>query len=139
MATLEIYEVLDLAAKKRHKEQKIEVLQANESWALKDVLRGTYDITVRWNLPVGAPPYTANSEHSYPTTLLRQNVQFQYFAVGGPDMPSFKREKIFLSILEGVHPKDAEIVINMINKKPIEGISKPIVEEAFPGLILEEK
>tara|TARA_B110000444_G_C18573732_1_gene470639 strand:- start:522 stop:686 length:165 start_codon:yes stop_codon:yes gene_type:complete len=54
-------------------------------------------------------------------------------------MPSYKREKIFLSILEGVHPKDAEIVINMVNKKPIEGISKPIVEEAFPGLILEEK
>lgn len=136
MATLEIHQVLELAARKRHKEQKIEVLQTNESWALKDVLRGTYDDVVRWNLPVGAPPFTAAPEHSHPSSLLRENKNFGYFAVGGPDMPSYKRERVFLGILEGVHPKDAEIVVNMVNKKAIDGISKPIVEEAFPGLII---
>lgn len=136
MATLQIYEVLEQTASKRHKAQKIEFLQNNESWALKDVLRGTYDDTVRWNLPVGAPPFTAAPEHSHPSSLLRENKNFGYFAVGGPDMPSYKRERVFISILEGVHPKDAEIVVNMVNKKPLDGISKPIVEEAFPGLIL---
>jgi|TARA_B110000977_G_C11045687_1_gene480427 hypothetical protein len=139
MATLSIYEVLELAARKRHKEQKIEVLQQNESWALKDVLRGTYDNNVRWNLPVGTPPFTPAPEYSHPANLLRENTKFQYFLVGGPDMQGFKRESLFIGVLEGVHPKDAEIVINMVNKKAIEGISKPIVEEAFPDLIQDSE
>jgi len=29
-------------------------------------------------------------------------------------------------------------VVNMTNKKPIDGISKPIVQEAFPGLIEDQ-
>lgn len=132
---LAIHEVLETAAKKRHKADKIQFLQENESWALKDILRGTYDETIRWNLPVGAPPYEPSHEHNHPANLLREHKKFQYFLVNGPDMPKFKREKLYIGLLEGVHPKDAEIVINMTNKKPIDGISLPIVEEAFPGLI----
>jgi len=132
---LAIHEVLETAAKKRHKADKVQFLQENESWALKDVLRGTYDETIRWNLPVGAPPYEPSQAHNHPANLLREHKKFQYFLVNGPDMPKFKREKLYIGMLEGVHPKDAEIVINMTNKKPIDGISLPIVEEAFPGLI----
>ena len=40
-------------------------------------------------------------------------------------------------MLESVHPKDAELLIDMINKKTPEGLSKPIVDEAFPGLLPE--
>lgn len=132
---LAIHEVLETAAKKRHKADKVQFLQENESWALKDILRGTYDETIRWNLPVGAPPYEPSQEHNHPASLLREHKKFLYFLVNGPDMPKFKREKLYIGLLEGVHPKDAEIVINMTNKKPIDGISLPIVEEAFPGLI----
>lgn len=132
---LAIHEVLETAAKKRHKADKVQFLQENESWALKDVLRGTYDETIRWNIPVGAPPYEPSQPHNHPASLLREHKKFQYFLVNGPDMPKFKREKLYIGVLEGIHPKDAEIVINMTNKKPIDGISLPIVEEAFPGLI----
>ena len=132
---LAIHEVLETAAKKRHKADKVQFLQENESWALKDILRGTYDETIRWNLPVGAPPYEPSQAHNHPASLLREHKKFLYFLVNGPDMPKFKREKLYIGLLEGVHPKDAEIVINMTNKKPIDGISLPIVEEAFPGLI----
>lgn len=136
-----VHEVIDLARNKRSKAEKIEVLQQNESWALKDILRGTFDDSVEWNLPKGeAPPYTASEEHNAPANLLRQNTQFKYFVKGGPGdkMPKFKREKIFLGLLESVHPKDAELVIGMINKKlPVNGITKNVVKEAFPNLIKE--
>ena len=46
-----------------------------------------------------------------------------------------KREQIFIGILEGVHPEDAKLVIGMINKDKIPGISRPVVEEAFPKLL----
>ena len=50
-------------------------------------------------------------------------------------MPPYKRERILFEILEGVHPEDAKLVVKMINKKTLEGISRPVIEEAFPGLL----
>ena len=64
---------------------------------------------------------------------------FKYFVKGGvgDTLPKFKREQIFIGILEGVHPEDAKLVVNMINKKKIPGISRPVVEEAFPKLLTD--
>jgi len=132
-----VFEVLEEMSKQRSKNDKVRVLKENESWALKDIIRGSMDTTIEWNLPEGEPPYVATAAHNHPTNLTRQNSQFKYFVKGGQGdkMPKFKREQIFIGILEGVHPEDAKLVINMINKKKIPGISRPVVEEAFPNLL----
>ena len=64
-------------------------------------------------------------------------MKFKYFVKGGPGdkMQKVKRENIFIGILEGVHPEDAKLVISMINKEKPTGLSRPIVEEAFPKLL----
>ena len=49
-----------------------------------------------------------------------------------------KREKMFIDMCESVHPRDAEVLVAMINKNPpIKGITKTLVREAFPDLIVE--
>ncbi len=95
------------------------------------------DSKVEWNLPEGSPPYQASAAHNHPTNLLRENSKFKYFVKGGPGdkMPKYKREQIFIGMLEGVHPEDAKLVVSMINKKKLTGITRPVVEEAFPGLL----
>ena len=132
-----VYEVLEDVNKKRYKEDKIKILKDNESWALKDIIGGSMDSTIQFNLPTGSPPYEPAPEHSHPANLLREHKQFKYFVKGGPGdkMPAVKREGIFIGILEGVHPKDAQLVISMINKETPKGLTRPIVEEAFPGLL----
>ena len=50
-------------------------------------------------------------------------------------MSALKREGLFIGLLESVHPEDAKLVINMINKKKITGISRPVIDEAFPKLL----
>ena len=50
-------------------------------------------------------------------------------------MPAFKREEIFIGLIEAIHPEDAKLVIAMINKEKLNGITKNVVEEAFPGLL----
>lgn len=135
-----IYEVLELVEKATKKEEKINILKLNESWALKDVLRATYDDSIQFLLPGGTPPYTANAEGSIPSTLLKQNVQFKFFIKGGPGekILPVKRERIFINVLEAIHPKDAELLIKMINKESLgKGITKKLVQEAFPGLIIK--
>ena len=138
MATLMVYEVIDKAEKAKSKKDKIEILKKNESWALKDILRGTYDSKVKWNLPKGSPPYTPNDgAHNAPSNLLKRNVDFKYFVEGGPGnkLPSYKRESIFVGLIEAIAPEDALLVISMINKEPPKGLTRKVVEEAFPGLL----
>ena len=51
-----VYEVLEEARKAKTKEQKIKILKDNETFALKDILKGSYDDKVKFNLPEGTPP-----------------------------------------------------------------------------------
>tara|TARA_S200000501_G_scaffold359701_1_gene385955 strand:- start:1032 stop:1472 length:441 start_codon:yes stop_codon:yes gene_type:complete len=137
---MSVWETLDSMNKKRSKEDKIRILKENESWALKDIIRGSIDESVEWNLPQGDAPYTPAPEESHPANLQRENQKFIYFVKGGQGdhMPAYKRERIFLGILEGVHPKDAELVSNMVRKVIPKGLSRPIVEQAFPGLLKDD-
>ena len=133
-----IYEILEAAGKAKNKQEKIEILRKYESWALKDVLRASFDDTVEFTIPAGAPPYVPNRIESIPSNLLRKNTDFQYIVKGGTGdtMASFKREKLYIGILESIHPQDAEVVINMVNKKkPANGVTIKVVKEAFPNLI----
>lgn len=137
---MDIFEILEKAGKQRHKKDKVRILKENETWALKDVLRGSMDSNIKWKLPDGEPPYTASEAHNHPASLHREHKQFVYFVQGlkqCESLPAYKREKIFLGILEGVHPEDALVLVDMINKKTPTGLSRPIVEEAFPGLLTD--
>lgn len=133
-----VYEVFEKYSKARSKEERIAVLKDNESWWLKDIIRGTMDDTVRWNLPAGAPPYTENKPESAPSQLSKQHKKFVNFVVGGPgdNMNGIRRERLFIEILEAIHPEDAKLVIAMISKKKtVKKLTRPIVNEAFPGLL----
>jgi|TARA_R110000822_G_scaffold180740_2_gene320434 hypothetical protein len=133
-----VYEVLDAVEKATKKEEKIQILKQNDTWALKDVLRATYDDAIQFLLPPGAPPYIPSKEGSIPSNLLKQHKNLTYIVKGGQGekMPGFKREKVFINMLESVHPKEAELLLKMINKESLrKGITKKLVQEAFPGLI----
>lgn len=133
-----VFEVIAAAEKASKREEKIQILRQNESWALKDMLRATYDDSIKFMLPPGEPPYTPNEEGSIPSTFLKQNTQLKY-VVKGPiaeKMIPVKRERIFINMLEAIHPEDAKLCIKMINKESLgKGITKKLVQEAFPGLI----
>ena len=136
--TLDVFEVFELFEKAKTRAEKIEVLKKHESWALKDIIRGALDPRIEWLLPKGEVPYTPSEPHNAPSSLLRKNRDFRYVVKGGVggQMPPIKREKIFLGIVESIHPKDAELVCAMINKKlPVKGLTVKLVQEAFPGLL----
>jgi len=135
---LNVYEVLEKIKSARTKEKKISLLKENESWALKDILRGTFDTSVEWNLPGGEPPYTPAEPQSHPASLFKEHKNFVYFVKGLREsnrLTPVKRESMFIGLIEGIHPNDAQLVIDMINKQKPDGVSRPMVEEAFPGLL----
>ena len=50
-------------------------------------------------------------------------------------MPAFKREAVFIGLLESIHPQDAKHVVDMINKTAPKGVTKAVVTMAFPELL----
>lgn len=50
-------------------------------------------------------------------------------------LKDYKRESMFIQLLEGIHPEDAKIVLQVKDKKPFKGISAAVVKEAFPSIL----
>lgn len=135
-----VHEVLALIDKAKTKQEKIDLLRNHESTVLKNVLKGTFDDVIQWNLPEGEPPYRPAEPSSAPSTLHRQLNNLVYFIKGpkGDALVKFKRESMFVRMLESIHPEDAKVVIAMVAKKlPVKGLTKALVKEAFPNLILK--
>lgn len=133
-----LHEVMDLISKATTKQEKIDLLNKHNSLALKNILKGTFDDAIVWLVPDTKPPYTPADISSVPSNLFKQFDQFKYYVKGGPGekLTTIKRETMFIRMIESIHPKDAELVLMMIAKKPpAKGLTKALVKEVFPGLI----
>lgn len=72
------------------------------------------------------------------TTIRKEYQRFYNFCKGGNDqLKSLRRETMFIQMLEGLHPLDAEILCLVKDKKLEEKykITKQIVSEAYPDII----
>ena len=72
------------------------------------------------------------------TTIRREFKNFYHFLKGGNDsLNSIRRETMFINILQGLHPLEAEIVV-LVKDKNLEEkykITKEIVSEAYSDII----
>ena len=137
--TLLFSEVLDRVHKAKTKDQKVKILKQHNSPALRSVLKASFDPNIKWVLPEGEVPYRKNdapigTEH---TTLATESRQLYHFIKGGNDtLSSLRRETMFINILQGLHPLEAEILI-LVKDKDLETkykISKDVVSQAYPDI-----
>ena len=72
------------------------------------------------------------------TTIRREAKHFYRFVRGGDDaMNAIRRETMFINILEGLHPLEAEIVV-LVKDGKLEDrykVSKDVVSTAFPDIV----
>ena len=142
MARKLVSEVLTEAGKIIKRDDRIKFLQLNKSPGLTDILRIQYDDTIVSALPEGAPNYRqddAPKDYQY-TILNKAYTQFKYFFKGpiANDMKPLKRESLFLNLLESLHVEEAELLIAAKDKKmKYKGITKKLVRDAFPNLIVK--
>jgi hypothetical protein len=160
-----IFEVLNLVVKQKTNEKKIEVLKRYEDPSLKAIFIWNFDESIISLLPEGDVPFfgdnvlktstiterigdavssmkggssdslgTIDEKHS---TIRREYKKFYNFIKGGNDsLNSIRRETIFINLLEGVHPLEAEILCLAKDKKlqTKYKITKEIVSEAYPDI-----
>lgn len=129
-------EFLEKIGKYKKTQDKIDALKANDTFAIRVILQATYDPTVKFLLPEGTPPYKPNDLVDQEHVFHKEARMLQYFVEGfHPNLAKNKREMMFVEFLEKLAPKDAELLINAKEKKPVKGITIQHVKEAFPGLI----
>lgn len=132
-------EILDLVSKQKTNAKKVEVLKEYENDALKSLLIWNFDESIISVLPQGEVPFKPNesplgTDHS---SLRREFKHFYNFVKGGNDtLPSIRRETIFIQILEGLHPNEAEVLC-LVKDKQLQSkykITKELVSEAYPDI-----
>jgi hypothetical protein len=78
-----------------------------------------------------------SSDKNGHTTIRREFKNFYHFLKGGnPGLNAIRRETMFINILEGLHPLEAEIICLVKDKKLTDKykITKEIVSEAYPDI-----
>ena len=134
-----IHEVLELACKQRSKAKKVEILQEYRDDSITAVLIWNFDDTVESAIPAGQVPYKENevpvgTDH---TSLRREWRQLFHFVKGGNStLSSLRRETMFIQMLEGLHPKEAEIICLVKDNKltDVYKLTYDVVKEAYPDI-----
>ena len=130
-------EVLKKVHNAKTKAKKVELLQKYDCDALRAIIKSSFDPNIEWVIPEGEVPFKANdAEEGTEHTVLRREYKKLYrFIKGGDDqLVGFKRENMFIQMLEGLHKSEAEIVISAKDKKlhqAFKGLSENVVKEAF--------
>ena len=128
----------DVAKAKTKKDKKEILLKHGNNGALREILKYTYDPNIKFLLPPGDPPYNSVVDETENPTYLYGLIRKLYLFVegGNPNLKSQRREYLFIELLESVHPKEAEILLQMKDKKlKCNGLTYNLVKETFPKLI----
>ena len=140
------HEILELVVKQRSTAKKVEVLQKYRNEGLVDLFIWNFDDTAISALPPGEVPYSRVEEQSAANESLSASLEklntveglskmnevvrqratsirkewqnfYNYLQGGNPSLTSLRRETMFIQMLEGLHPREAEIMVLVKDKK----------------------
>ena len=113
--------------------------------SLKDEQISSGSLSTRINQTIGTMEYNSTTSMGNATdlkrgrtTLRKEWTKLYNFVKGGNDaLNSLRRETMFIQILEGLHPLDAEILCLVKDKKLYDKykITKANVTEAYPDIV----
>jgi hypothetical protein len=160
-----VFEILELASKQRSNAKKIEVLKTYEHDSLKTIFIWNFDESVVSLLPEGDVPYANADEQSVYSGTLSENLMreasggesatgqdlnargrtslrreyqnlYHYVKGGNNSLSTIRREMMFINLLQGLHPKEAELLILTKDKKlqTKYKITLENVKEAYPDV-----
>ena len=135
--TPSIAEVLTKVNNAKTKDKKIAILKENDSEALRAIIKSSFDPNIQWVMPEGDVPYKQNeapegTEH----TRLNQEYRQLWHYIKGADAktPQFRKEQMFVQLLEGLHEDEAKVLCLAKDKvlhQKYKGLSDNVVKEAF--------
>ena len=160
-----LFEILEAVSSQRSAAKKVEVLKKYEHDSLKSIFIWNFDDTVVSLLPEGEVPYGDPNEQSVfegslsenianetkgglsatgqdldgrnRTSLRKEWTTLYNFVKGGNDsLNKTRREMMFINLLRGLHPREAELLC-LVKDKALQTkykLTRSHVEEAYPDI-----
>ena len=140
MATESLPFIVGEVAKAKTKELKKATLIEYDNSALREILRYAFDPNLKFLLPPGIPPYkdyAGDTDEPNPTYLYGLVRKLYLFVEGGnPALKQARREYLFIEMLESIHPSEAELLLQVKDKKvKCRGLTYNLVKDTFPDLL----
>ena len=160
-----VFEVFEAASQQRSAARKVEVLKRYEHDSIKAIAIWNFDETVVSLLPEGPVPYgETNAQTTFAgtlsdnlareaqggesatgqdldgrnrTSIRNEYINFYNFIKGGNDqLTTTRREMMFINMLQGLHPREAELLILVKDKIMSDKykITKEQVAKAYPDI-----
>lgn len=132
-----IAETLKRISELKNKSERIEAIRANNNPVFRQIFQYAYHPDIVWNLPEGNPPYKPCEFLDQEGRLYTELRRLYLFVKGGNDnLKPFKRELLFIQLLESVAPEDAKLLLAMKDKKlPYKTLDQKLIKEAIPDLL----
>jgi hypothetical protein len=160
-----VFEVLEVVSSQRSAAKKVEVLKKYEHNSIKAVLIWNFDESVISVVPEGEVPYgDPNEQSAYDGSLSRNianevkggqsatgqdldgrnktslrkewNILYNFVKGGNDSLTKTRREMMFINLLRGLHPKEAELLC-LVKDKALTTkykLTKANVSEAYPDI-----
>ena len=164
-----IFEILDLVSKQKSNAKKVQVLTTYEHDALKSVLKWNFDPGLVSLLPPGEVPYAEPEEQTAYAGSLSENLRreaaggqsatgqdldgrgrtslrrewknlYHYIKGGNDKLTQTRREMMFINLLRGLHPREAELLC-LVKDKDLESqykITWGVVKQSYPKMTWSE-
>jgi len=133
---------LELSEKKTHLE-KVKYLNENRNDMADLLLELSFSKKIRITLPEGAPNYQKTGEAAlYNAHMLYANRrQIEMFINDNTShIPEIRRESLFIDLLENLDPAEAELLIQVKDKKltSYPGITRSVIEKVYDFELIDE-
>ena len=161
-----VFEVLDLASQQKSSAKTVEALKQYEHDCINMIMVWNFDSSVISLLPTGEVPYGETQEQTVymgslsenlareasggesatgqdldgrgKTSLRREYQNLYHYVKGGNDaLATTRREMMFINLLQGLHPREAEVLVLTKDKKLGDkyNITLDQVKEAYPDIV----
>ena len=135
--------ILELAASKTKKADKVKVLQENNHTALRIMVALALNPYVEWDLPEGEILFKPNPiEIDQESVLYNEMRKFYLYLKPNHVYREYngrltqeKKKQLLIQLLEQVDKRDAAMILAATQKKLHVKLGKDVIEEAFPGLL----
>jgi len=137
--SLLLHEVLEHVQECKTRAERIEFLKEHDTYALRTLLQLAFNKTIKLSFPKGAPPYTpSEAPAGHEPARLKNTFKSLGTCVKGNGVQIYKKEKIFIGILEAINNNDAKALIAAKDKelqKLYSKVTLSLIEKTFPALV----
>ena len=161
-----VFEVLDLASQQKSSAKTVEALKHYEHDCIKMIMIWNFDTSIISLLPEGEVPYGETQDQTVykgslsenlareaaggesatgqdldgrgRTSIRREYQNLYHYVKGGNDsLTTTRREMMFINLLQGLHPREAEVLVLTKDKKLGDkyNITLDQVKEAYPDIV----